>query len=136
MRILLDSDVLLDVALAREGFVDASAAVLQWAEMGGAAAIAWHSIANCSYLLKAGGRNFLEMLLDLVEVAPVSTYEAQRALSLPMADLEDAMQATAALAWKADYIISRNLSDYKNSPVKAITPTAFLKLIAQSDEHL
>lgn len=129
MRILLDTDVLLDVALARSGFVEASAAVLKWVEAGGEAAIAWHSIANCSYLLKAGGRNFLEMLLELVEVAPVATHEAQRALSLPMADLEDAMQAAAALAWKADYIITRNLPDYRNSPVKAIAPTTFLELV-------
>ncbi|MBC2595643.1 PIN domain-containing protein [Ruficoccus amylovorans] len=128
MRILVDTDVLLDVALAREAFVEASAAVLQWVDDGGEAAIAWHSIANCSYLLKSGGRNFLEMLLNLVEVAPVASDEARRALALPMSDLEDAMQASAALAWKADYIITRNLPDYRNSPVKAITPTAFLEL--------
>lgn len=130
MRILLDTDVLLDVALARPDFVGSSAAVLKWVEAGGEAAIAWHSIANCSYLLKGGGRNFLEMLLELVEVAPVATHEAQRALSLPMTDLEDAMQAAAALVWKADYIITRNLPDYRKSPVKAIAPTAFLKLMA------
>jgi hypothetical protein len=70
------------------------------------------------------------MLLNLVEVAPVATDEARRALALPMSDLEDAMQASAALAWKADYIITRNLPDYRNSPVKAMTPTAFLELAA------
>lgn len=133
MRVLLDTDVLLDVALARADFVESSASVLKWVEAGGEAAIAWHSIANCSYLLKAGGRNFLKMLLELVEVAPVATHEAQRALSLPMTDLEDAMQAAAALAWKADYIITRNLPDYRNSPVKAITPVAFLELAPKSE---
>lgn len=130
MKILVDTDVLLDVALAREAFVEASAAVLKWVADGGEAAIAWHSIANCSYPLKSGGRNFLEMLLNLLEVAPVSSEDARRALALPMTDLEDAMQAAAALAWKADYIITRNLPDYRNSPVKAITPSAFLKLVA------
>jgi predicted nucleic acid-binding protein len=129
MKVFVDTDVLLDVALAREPFVEASAGVLQWVEDGGEAAIAWHSMANCSYLLKSSGRNFLEMLLGLVEVAPVSTVEARRALVLPMSDLEDAMQAAAALAWGADYIITRNLRDYRNSPVKGMTPSAFLKLV-------
>lgn len=126
MRILIDSDVLLDVALAREPHVDNSVAVLKWVQEGGQAAVAWHSLTNCSYLLK-GGRPFLDKLLKLVEVATVGTADALIALCLPMADVEDAFQSAAALAWKADYVVTRNLPDYRNSPVPAISPTAFLK---------
>ena len=126
MKILIDSDVLLDVALAREPHLAASAAVLEWAEAGGDAAVAWHSLTNCSYLLK-GGRAFLKKLLEIVEVAPVETEDARNALRLPMSDVEDAFQAAAALAWKADFIITRNLSDYQKSPVPAIAPAAFLE---------
>lgn len=128
MRVLIDSDVLLDVALAREGQVTASAAVLEWAESGGAAAVAWHSLTNCSYLLK-GGRPFLKKLLEIVEVAPVATVDALSALRLPMSDVEDAFQAASALSWKADFIITRNLPDYRKSPVPAISPVDFLKRI-------
>jgi len=62
LRILLDTNVLLDVALAREPFAVDSADVLRWAEAGGAAAaaVAWHSLTNCASLLKGGGRPFLE----------------------------------------------------------------------------
>ncbi len=128
MRVLIDSDVLLDVALAREGHVTASAAVLEWAESGGAAAVAWHSLTNCSYLLK-GGRPFLKKLLEIVEVAPVATVDALSALRLPMSDVEDSFQAASALSWKADFIITRNLPDYRKSPVPAISPVDFLKRI-------
>ncbi len=128
MRVLIDSDVLLDVALAREGQVTASVAVLEWAESGGAAAVAWHSLTNCSYLLK-GGRPFLKKLLEIVEVAPVATVDALSALRLPMSDVEDAFQAASALSWKADFIITRNLPDYRKSPVPAISPVDFLKRI-------
>lgn len=127
MKTLLDTDVLPDVALARQPHATASAAVLRWVESGGAAAVAWHSLTNCAYLLKGGGRPFLERLLRLVEVAPVTTAGAQRALDLPMSDLEDAFQAAAALAWQADVIVTRNLSDYRRSPVRALSPKAFLK---------
>ncbi len=128
MRALLDTDVLLDVALAREPHVAPSAAVLRWAEAGGQAAVAWHSLTNCAYLLKGGGRPFLTRLLRLVEVAPVATVDARRALEMPMTDVEDAFQAAAALAWKADLIVTRNVGDYRRSPVRAITPKAFLEL--------
>lgn len=69
MRVLIDTDVLLDVALARRPHVDSSAAVLRWAETGGDAIIAWHSLANCAYLLQDNGRHFLAGRLDIVEVA-------------------------------------------------------------------
>ena len=129
MRILLDNDILLDVALARQPHLQASADVLRWVEAGGSAAVAWHSLANCAYMLKNSARPFLENLLQLVVVAPVATPEAQRALALPMKDLEDAFQAAAALAWGADFIITRNLPDYRHSPVPAIAPDAFLRKV-------
>ena len=129
MRALVDSDVLLDVALARAPFAAESAAALRWAEAGGAAAVAWHSLANCAYLLKGGGRPFVERLLRLVEVAQVGTADARRALSLPMPDLEDAFQSAAAMAWKADVIVTRNLGDYRHSPVVAVAPTEFLRRV-------
>lgn len=127
MRALLDTDVLLDVALARKPHAADSAAVLRWAEAGGAAAVAWHSLTNCAYLLRGSGRPFLERLLRLVEVAPVATADAHRALDLPMSDVEDAFQAAAALAWRADVIVTRNISDYRHSPVRALSPAMFLK---------
>jgi hypothetical protein len=126
MKGLIDTDVLLDVALRRPSFFSHSADVLRWAEKGGQAAIAWHSISNCAYLLKGDGREYLKMLLSIVEVAPVASNEAHRALELPMNDLEDAMQASAALAWGADFIITRNLADYRKSPVPAAIPKKFL----------
>ena len=129
MKVLIDTDVLLDVALARDPHLSASLAVLEWAENGGEAAVAWHSLTNCSYLLK-GGRRFLKNLLKLVDVATVGSHDAKTAMDLPMADLEDAFQAASALAWKADLIITRNLPDYRKSPVPALSPMDFMKRIA------
>jgi predicted nucleic acid-binding protein len=68
-------------------------------------------------------------LLKIVQVAPVGDADARVALSLSMNDLEDAFQTAAALAWKADFIVTRNVVDYKKSSVKAVTPASFLKLI-------
>lgn len=129
MKALIDTDVLLDVALIREPHARASAAVLRWAESGGSAAVAWHSLTNCAYLLKRDGRPFLDRLLRVVEVVPVGTTDARRALQLPMSDIDDAFQAAAALAWGADVIVTRNLADYRHSPVVALAPAAFMKRV-------
>jgi predicted nucleic acid-binding protein len=129
VRALIDTDVLLDVALKREPHATASAAVLRWAEGGGAAAVAWHSLTNCACLLEGGGRPFLVRLLQLVDVASVGGADARRALQLPMNRIDDAFQAAAALAWGADTIVTRNLGNYRRSPVGALSPGAFIKRV-------
>lgn len=126
MKVLYDTDVLIDIALAREPFVADSAAALRRAEDGLSGYVAWHSLANCAYLLKGQGRDFLQGLLRIVAVAPVDTQAAQRAFALPLRDLDDALQVAAAEACGASVIITRNVRDYRRSPVPAQTPTAFL----------
>ena len=127
MRILIDTDVLLDFALGREPFASASQQVIAWAEANpGHAAVAWHSLSNIAYLAPSGARSFLAELLDFVEVPPTGTVDAIGAMKFPMRDLEDALQASAALNFQADYVISRNARDYKGSPVPAMTPEEYL----------
>jgi hypothetical protein len=62
----------------------------------------------------------------LIEVAPVTTSDARRALELAIPDVEDAFQIAAALAWQADRIVTRNVADFRRSPVRSVTPQAFL----------
>lgn len=131
MKILLDTDVLLDVALSRQPYAVDSGATLDWAEAHpGSAAVAWHTLANIAYLLKGGARQFLEDLLSFVEVAETSTEAARQALRLPMTDLEDAFQAVSALEFKADYVVTRNIRDYQRSPVRAVSPAQVVKLLS------
>ena len=116
---------------AREPHAQHSAAVLRRAEAGGSAAVAWHTLTHCAYVLEGGGRPFLERLLRLVEVAPVGSADARRALGLPMSNIDDACQAAAALAWAADVIVTRNLAHYRRSPVRALSPAAFIKKVGR-----
>jgi hypothetical protein len=130
MRALLDTDVLLDVALGREEFFADSAAVLHWAESNpGRAAVAWHSLANLSYLLRPDARPFIRELLEFVEVPLAGTEAAMQAIGFPMTDFEDALQTAAALAFGAGCIVTRNTADYRRSPVPAISPAGFVKKV-------
>jgi hypothetical protein len=134
VRVLIDSDVLIDVGLDRAPFAEFAAQVLDGLEeKPGTGFVAWHSIANLFYLVSpASGREtalgYIRDLSGFISVAPVETQDLLYALRLDMADFEDAMQAAAAVACKADWIVTRNVRHYRRSPVKAILPKDLLTL--------
>ena len=130
MRLLLDCDVLLDVLLAREPHLEESAEVLDWAEAHpGSVAVAWHTLANLHYLSSDGARGFIRELLEFARVPRTGTAEMVEALELPLADLEDAMQVAAAGSFGAQVIVTRNLRDFRDSPIQALSPPDVLPLL-------
>ena len=135
MRALVDTNVFLDVLLARKDLADESQEVLDWFEgRPGDGWIAWHTLSNLYYVgWKTAGREkalaAIDEILGVFEVCPVSSTEARRARNLGMADFEDALQVSAAAAARVEYIVTRNTRDFRKSPVKAITPRAFLVLV-------
>lgn len=126
--ILLDTDVLIDVALDRRPHADPAAQLVDRIEHGAEAAfIAWHSVANFYYLVAPalGGvnaRDFIVELTRFVSVAATDTTGIRYAAALPMADFEDAMQVAAARACGARLIVTRNVKDYARSPIRAVAP--------------
>jgi predicted nucleic acid-binding protein len=132
MRVLLDTDVLLDVALKRDPYFARAADVMRWAQdEPGQAALAWHSLSNIAYLVRPDARKFIDHILQFVEVATVGSREARQAIGLPMIDLEDALQAAAAFTFDATFIVTRNVKDYRRSPIPAVTPTRFLEEVGR-----
>ena len=128
MTLLLDTDVLIDVALDREPFVEPAAALLTALEARpGFGRIAWHTASNFYYLVapargRRDTRRFLAELVAFVPVAETSTESLRLAIGLELEDFEDAMQVAAAMACGAETIITRNLKDYQASPVSARRP--------------
>ncbi len=133
MTVLLDADVLIDVALERAPFVESAAALLDALELRpGAAFLAWHTVSNFYYLVapargRTTARDFLLDLTRFVRVAPTITESVRYAASLALADFEDALQVAAAAACKADLIATRNIRDYAGSPIRAATPAVVLQ---------
>lgn len=132
MRVFVDCDVLIDVGLGREPFCHASGVLLNYLEKNNNGFIAWHSVANFFYLTAKGNnkqqsKSFISELCTFVKIVPVSNQDLIIALDLPLNDFEDAMQCASAMACHADVIISRNIKDYQNSPIKTMTPEQFLQ---------
>ncbi len=126
--ILLNTDVLVDIALDRHPHSESASELLDRIEHGAEAAyIAWHSVSNLYYVIApaVGGvsaRDFIVELTRFVAVATTDTEGIRYAAELPMADFEDAMQVAAARACGARHIVTRNVRDYVRSPIRAVDP--------------
>lgn len=132
MRLLLDINIILDVIFQRPGEA-ASSALIATCSQQNQAWLAWHSVATLSYLIERqqnaqGARLAITELLAWTRVATTGHSDALQALQLPMADFEDSLQASAAMACGANYIITRNVRDFAASPVPALTPEKYLAL--------
>ncbi|MBL9218204.1 MAG: PIN domain-containing protein [Opitutaceae bacterium] len=138
MKALFDTNIVLDVALDRPQLAASSRAALTWAfEHPGGACLAWHSVATLAYFLgRHGGRDAVRPLVgELVarlDIAGGSDRELLRAIELPVSDFEDAMIVALAESVAATHIVTRNTADFRRSPVRAVTPEDFIRLLARS----
>ena len=141
MKVVIDTNIVLDVLARRQPFFTQSQAVMQLVAEGKVeGAITANTVTDIYYVLRKhlDGQVLkaaLRGLMELIEILDVTGDECLAALDLPMKDYEDALLACCAKNWKADCIITRNRKDFIASPVKAMTPDNFLKkaLVAASE---
>lgn len=133
-RVLVDTNVILDVFMNREPWVESSAPVLRLAEGGSIEGlVAAHSVTTLHYLLardlsRSRVRKVLADLLQVLQVVPVDEDRLRHALALDWPDFEDAVQAACAESAGADYLVTRNKKDFRKSPIKALTPAELVAL--------
>lgn len=135
MRILIDTNVILDILFKREPFFEASyGALKQAAANDSECLVSATAVTDIFYLLRKGlgdtvkVKESLERLLQFFIIADVLALDIQTALSDSMPDFEDAVVHAVAARNKADYILIRNTKDFAGTAVPAITPQAFMKL--------
>jgi Predicted nucleic acid-binding protein, contains PIN domain len=135
MKVVLDTNVILDVLANREPFVDDSEAVMMAStDAHYESAITANTVTDIAYILhkhldKASLKAALLGLLELVSIIEVNHANCVGAFELQMNDCEDALLAHCAKSWGADYIVTRNKNDFAASPIAALTPSEFLSLI-------
>lgn len=133
-NILIDTNVLLDYLLEREPFFeDAKKVILSCIDGKVRGCIAAHSIPNMFFILRKdyNEKERREILLNLCKIFDVEGIDKAK-LTAGLAnddfsDFEDCLQMECAKSYGADYIVSRNVSDYVISEIKAIEPKDFLK---------
>lgn len=128
MRVLVDLNVLLDVIQRREPhYLDSADVLSRIAEGQIAGLVAGHSLTTIYYLVSrfAGGDaadRAVDWILRDLGVVAEGRELFLRARGLEMEDFEDAVVAGAAERSRCDWIVTRNVGDFRNSPVPALTP--------------
>ena len=133
MKLLIDTNIILDVLLKREPFYNEGAKVLNLAKednislyVSASAITDIYYIANQSLRDKAEVKDLIVKLINIVSIASVSEDEIRYALTLPWKDFEDSVQYSVALLQEMEGIVTRNSSDYKEAEVKIWTPKELL----------
>lgn len=135
MRVLLDTNVIIDVLAKREPFYRDALMVLKYSEMGRITGIITAScVTDIMYILRKylqtpQLRKSVQSLVSILNVCDVTKEDILQAFALEMADYEDALQAQCASKSDTQYVITRNTKDFANSPIKAIEPHKFLALL-------
>ena len=131
-RILVDLNVVFDVALGRSAHVEESAALFSAIEAGRASGLlAAHAFPTFFYVARKeiGGPRAQQVVADLARVfrvAPIDDAVIARALTLGLADFEDAVTAAAAESAGCELIATRDPRGFIGSPVKAVSPQVAL----------
>ena len=135
MRLLFDTNIILDIALKREPHYLESANVLRKVDnktfFGFITAT---TITDIYYISKKEKGHsitieFITNLIQYIDVIGIDKEIILESLSTKLADFEDAIQSVASSFHNIDFIITRNTKDYKNSVIKAVTPIELLNQI-------
>lgn len=134
-RLLVDVNVALDALLTRPPHADAATRL--WTaveEKRGIGLLPAHGVTTLFYLVArargaATARRIVADTLTVFDVAPVDQAVLTRALALAWPDFEDAVCAAAAAAAACDAIVTRDISGFRDTPVRAVHPAAALALL-------
>ncbi|MHC5723755.1 MAG: type II toxin-antitoxin system VapC family toxin [Nostoc sp.] len=133
MKVLLDSNVILDVALKRQPFFSNSDTVVSFVEEGQIEGyICASSFSDLYYIIrKDKGRNlaleFLREIVTFCRVATVDSTTINMALNTNFRDFEDAIQYSTAVLNQLDAIITRNPRDFPVATPTIITPEELIQ---------
>ena len=135
-KVLIDLNIILDTLQRREPHYADAARVLAHAEIGNIRGlVAAHSWTTLFYLYAKDqsadqARVHLTELLQFLGVAAVEQTVIEQALNLPYRDFEDAVQMMAAVRAGAQYLLTRNVQDYKAGPLPVLQPAELLALLS------
>ncbi len=135
MKILIDTNVILDVLCNRENFAEDALKVFRYCEVGQVTGyISALSVPNIAYILRKELSNerireILRTLTSIFTVIELRGSDLLKATELDFGDYEDAIQSVCAARVSSDFIVTRNLKDFKNSTVPAIKPSELFERI-------
>jgi predicted nucleic acid-binding protein len=134
MKIMIDTNVIIDVYQNRAGFAENSGKILKLSENRKLTGfITASTITDIYYILgrhikdREQLKQLVQKLLTAVTLADVLANDVTGSFAMAMPGFEDALLAQCAKRLRADYIVTRNPKDFKDAPIPPITPDIFLE---------
>lgn len=130
MRVLVDTNVILDFLQEREPFVDNAARLFERIDAGELEGfIAATTITNIYYIVRrAAGRvvaqDAIAQVLSDLNICAVDQEVLERSLALSFEDFEDAVQYACAVVHNIDVIVTRDVSGFVNAKIPVVLPEA------------
>ncbi len=129
-KILIDLNVLLDFLNKRNDHLDAAKIVDLCIENKIKGYLCAHEVTTLAYFLTKERHNkaksIIGRILDIFSIVSVTETILRKALDSRIKDYEDAVIESSCIKNGIDYIVSRNLKDFKNSRIKAISPKEYI----------
>ena len=128
MKILIDTNVIVDVAVERQPYFEASQQVLLLVEQKQIEGyVSASTLSDIYYIVrKARGKDwtidFLNWIVNFCQIATVNDEAVRMALSANFADFEDAVQYGTAMVNQLDAIATRNPQDFPVETPRIMTP--------------
>lgn len=136
MKVMFDTNIILDILLNRQPFCEMSARVIDLSATKVIEGyISASAITDIYYLAYKTIRDknkvcsLLERLLQIVSVVGVAETEILAALKSGWNDFEDAMQYFTARNIEVSYIVTRNKKDYLSADIVVAEPQEFFYLM-------
>lgn len=138
VKVLIDTNIIVDVALDREPFFTESDRILTLAEEGTIQGyISASTFSDLYYIIRRDkGRDwtlvFLRQLATFCQVATVDNSVISMALTSTFKDFEDAIQYSSAIVNRIDAIVTRNPRDFPVTAPRIVTPDRLIQELNNS----
>ena len=140
MKILVDTNVIIDALTSREPFKeDAEQIFMMAANRIEDMYITANSATDIYYLVRKylhsteQEKSVMSKLYELFHILDVTAGDCKEALLTEMSDYEDSVISSCASHNHINYIVTRNIKDYEKSKVQAILPDQLLRIVSQND---
>ena len=141
MKLLIDTNIVLDVLLKREPFCHDAVKVMNMAQYDDIQEyISASAVTDIYYIAYKQIRDrtlvldLMKRLLMVVSIAAVSEQEIRNALETRWKDFEDAVQYSVALLNEMEGLVTRNPRDYEGTDINIWSPEQVLKEYVKSAE--
>lgn len=133
MKIVVDTNVIIDILCKREPFFEDSYNALNKCIDNHTLIVSASAITDIFYIARKyigseKSKECIRNLLDLIKISDTRGADIEKALSSDVSDFEDAVVSAIAERQKAKYILTRNTKDFEKSKILSITPHDYLNI--------